>query len=41
MWVTRRADLARRGEGLLALRCNTMIDKWIEELIKVCRENPD
>ena len=38
MWVTRQADLARRGEGMLALRCNVMIDKWIKELIKVCND---
>ena len=38
MWVTRKADLARRGEGMLALRCNIMIDKWIKDLIKVCKD---
>ena len=36
MWVTRQADLARRGDGLMALRCNIIIDKWIKELIEVC-----
>jgi len=38
MWVTRKADLARRGESMLSLRCNVMIDKWIKELIKVCND---
>ena len=39
MWVTRKADLAHRGEGMLALGCNKIIDKWIKELIEACREN--
>ena len=38
MWVTRKADLARRGEGMMALGCNKVIDKWIEELVKVCND---
>ncbi len=38
MWVTRQADLARRGEGMLSLRCNIIIDKWIKELVKVCKD---
>lgn len=38
MWVTRKADLARRGDSMLALQCNVIIDKWIKELIKVCKD---
>jgi hypothetical protein len=39
MWVTRKADLARRGEGMLSLRCNIIIDKAIKELIRVCDDS--
>ncbi len=38
MWVTRKANLARSGEGLLAKQCDFMIDKWVKELIKVCKD---
>jgi hypothetical protein len=33
MWVTRKGDLARRGEVLLAKQCDIIIDKWIKELV--------
>jgi hypothetical protein len=38
MWATRRDRLLRSGDGLLAQQCNVTIDKWIKELIKVCKD---
>jgi len=37
LWVTRRGRLTQKGEGLLALHCNKIIEKCIKDLIEVCK----
>ncbi len=41
LWVTRRERLAHRGDGLAALRCDQMVDRWIEELVDEIRASEE